>query len=120
MNSRTADKVIIRMPSGMRPKIAGLAKTRRRSMNAELVQLIQKELDAAEYASTEKPYTHKGAWCPSVGELCVHAEHGIGKIEDFDLDLNGCIAANVKFMHAKHICVELYPNCTLSPFLLSF
>lgn len=44
--SRVADRFQVRMPAGMRPKIAALAKANHRSMNNEIVFHLAKVLDA--------------------------------------------------------------------------
>lgn len=41
-----ADKYVLRMPDGMRDKIIELAKANNRSMNAEIVLILQQALDA--------------------------------------------------------------------------
>ncbi|MFM5266230.1 Arc family DNA-binding protein [Aeromonas caviae] len=43
--SRESDKFVLRLPEGMREKIAELAKASGRSMNAELVHRIQRTID---------------------------------------------------------------------------
>lgn len=43
--SREADRFQVRMPSGMRPKIAALAKANHRSMNNEIVFHLAKVLE---------------------------------------------------------------------------
>jgi non-homologous end joining protein Ku len=41
-----ADKYVLRLPDGMRDKIAKLAKTNNRSMNSEMVLMLQQAIDA--------------------------------------------------------------------------
>lgn len=41
-----ADKYVLRMPDGMRNKLAELAKANNRSMNAEIVLMLQQAIDA--------------------------------------------------------------------------
>lgn len=41
-----ADKYVLRMPDGMRDRITELAKANGRSMNAEIVLILQQALDA--------------------------------------------------------------------------
>lgn len=41
-----ADKYVLRMPEGMRAKITELAKANNRSMNAEIVLMLQQAIDA--------------------------------------------------------------------------
>jgi Arc-like DNA binding domain len=41
-----ADKYVLRMPDGMRDKITELAKANGRSMNAEMVFMLQQAIDA--------------------------------------------------------------------------
>jgi hypothetical protein len=42
---QAADKYVLRLPDGMRDKLAELAKSNNRSMNAEIVQILQLALD---------------------------------------------------------------------------
>jgi hypothetical protein len=41
-----ADKYVVRLPDGMRDKITELAKANNRSMNAEIVLMLQQAMDA--------------------------------------------------------------------------
>lgn len=41
-NSRTADKFVIRLPDGLRERIADLAEGNRRSMNSEIVLRLER------------------------------------------------------------------------------
>jgi len=41
-----ADKYVLRMPDGMRDKLAALAKANNRSMNAEVIELLQQAMEA--------------------------------------------------------------------------
>lgn len=43
---QAADKYVLRMPDGMREKINELAKANGRSMNAEMVLMLQQAMDA--------------------------------------------------------------------------
>ena len=43
--SRTADKFVIRLPDGMRDKIAGIAAGSRRSMNSEIILALHRHID---------------------------------------------------------------------------
>lgn len=40
-----ADKYVLRMPDGMRDKLAALAKANNRSMNAEIIGLLQQAIE---------------------------------------------------------------------------
>ncbi|WUR14713.1 Arc family DNA-binding protein [[Empedobacter] haloabium] len=44
-NPQTADKYIVRLPDGMREKISEIAKSNKRSMNAEIVSMLQQAMD---------------------------------------------------------------------------
>lgn len=44
--SRTADQFVVRLPDGMRDRIAQEAKSNNRSMNAEIVARLEESLDA--------------------------------------------------------------------------
>lgn len=43
-----ADKFVVRLPDGMRERIAGAARTRRRSMNSEIVSRLEQSIAAEE------------------------------------------------------------------------
>ncbi len=47
-NSRTADKFVVRLPDGLRNKIAEIAKKNHRSMNSEIVRCLDLQLLGAE------------------------------------------------------------------------
>lgn len=68
MSSRTADKFIIRLPEGLRPRIAAVASQRNRSMNSEIVTILEafygeKAHDNIIMAVPPEP------WQPVVGQL---------------------------------------------------
>lgn len=46
VSSRTADKFVLRLPDGMREKIAQVARTSHRSMNSEVIARLEQSLDA--------------------------------------------------------------------------
>lgn len=48
-SSRTADKFVVRLPEGMRERIADVAKNHHRSMNSEIIARLEKSL-AQEFA----------------------------------------------------------------------
>jgi plasmid stability protein len=48
-----ADKYVLRMPDGMRDRITELARANGRSMNAEIVLILQQALDAHGGKATE-------------------------------------------------------------------
>ena len=43
-NSRNADKFVVRLPEGMRQKIAEVAKKNHRSMNSEIVRCLEVQI----------------------------------------------------------------------------
>jgi plasmid stability protein len=45
--SRTADQFVVRLPEGMRDRVAAAAKANGRSMNAEIVAILAAGLDGA-------------------------------------------------------------------------
>jgi plasmid stability protein len=50
-NSRNADKFVVRLPDGMREKIAERAKVNGRSMNSEMVMMMQNQLNGGQSLS---------------------------------------------------------------------
>lgn len=51
---QTLDKIIIRLPDGMRSEIQRRAKANRRSMNAEIVIYLEDALERSESIGAEK------------------------------------------------------------------
>ncbi|HGY9633463.1 Arc family DNA-binding protein [Pseudomonas alloputida] len=47
--SRTADKFVIRLPDGMRAKIADIAKDHHRSMNSEIIARLELSIEQDEH-----------------------------------------------------------------------
>lgn len=45
-NSRTADKFVVRLPDGMRERIAKIASTNHRSMNSEIIGRLEDSINA--------------------------------------------------------------------------
>ncbi len=43
-SSRTADKFVVRLPNGMRDRIAEVARTQHRSMNSEIIARLENSL----------------------------------------------------------------------------
>ena len=56
--STEADKFIVRLPEGMRSRIAENAKASNRSMNAEVVEMLQQAIEARDQAPVLSIYTH--------------------------------------------------------------
>lgn len=44
LNSREQDKFVLRLPEGLRPEIADIARANQRSMNGEIIVRIQRSL----------------------------------------------------------------------------
>lgn len=53
--SRTADKFVVRLPDGMRERIAQIAHQNHRSMNSEIVLQLEKLVDDATPVATSGP-----------------------------------------------------------------
>ncbi|MGZ7222860.1 Arc family DNA-binding protein, partial [Streptococcus pyogenes] len=66
MNSRIADKFVVRLPEGLRSRIANVAHSNHRSMNSEIVARLEFSLDnepvTAEVVEEE-------VWTPCIGML---------------------------------------------------
>lgn len=54
-DSRTADKFVVRMPDGMRERIAEIANGNHRSMNSEMVLALSKLVDDATHVPNSGP-----------------------------------------------------------------
>lgn len=53
--SRNADKFVVRLPDGLRDKLAKLARTNHRSMNSEIVLHLERAVDDAQAIPTSGP-----------------------------------------------------------------
>lgn len=53
-----ADKYVLRMPDGMRDRLAELAKANNRSMNAEIVLILQQAIEARVHPPAPSLDTH--------------------------------------------------------------
>lgn len=113
-SSRTADKFVVRLPDGMREKIAEVARTHHRSMNSEIIarleeSLIQedKENNPAMIVDDEggQPMPVVDAWVPVAGMLvCERLDKTkVYGIKDFDMDSKGNLYAEVAGLDGNDI-----------------
>lgn len=90
-NSRTADKFVVRLPDGLRERIADVARTHHRSMNSEIIARLARSLDeeSTERADSDalsdsgaapESKTRTVSWCPNENEPVCHEKFGIGVI----------------------------------------
>lgn len=77
-SSRTADKFVVRLPDGMRERIAETAREHHRSMNSEIIARLSKSLDEGKAPEVETPGEGQrpeaerlisADWIPQVGQL---------------------------------------------------
>jgi len=52
-DSREQDKFVVRLPEGLRPQIAAIARTNNRSMNGEIISRLQQSLAFEELAQRQ-------------------------------------------------------------------
>jgi D-alanyl-D-alanine carboxypeptidase len=52
-DSREQDKFVVRLPEGLRPQIAAIARTNNRSMNGEIISRLQQSLSFEELAQQQ-------------------------------------------------------------------
>lgn len=86
-SSRTADKFVVRLPDGMRERIAGHAKTNHRSMNSEIISRLEESMTVSEGGIIEKKasdwVTNDGSVPVTMGMLLIHKATGhIGRLVD--------------------------------------
>lgn len=81
-NSRTADKFVVRLPDGLREKIASVAKESNRSMNSQIITVLERGLDieSSEHTGPAQGVLVAGGWTPAKG-MYVHTPDGIGEIQ---------------------------------------
>lgn len=115
-SSRTADKFVIRLPDGMRERIAVVAATHHRSMNSEIIARLERSLLEEEVATDEAlPDGTIAAivqkldvqpWIPQVGQV-VRRQDGtlpIGTIKSFSYGSMG-LMAKIKVFTDKDVDV---------------
>lgn len=83
-SSRTADKFVVRLPDGMRERIAEVAKDNHRSMNSEIIARLEKGLEQPHHDVVEVAAPEGTIWNPSVGNL-VRYDDRTGVITAFRL-----------------------------------
>lgn len=119
-SSRTADKFVVRLPEGMREKLAEVARNRHRSMNSEIISRLSASLESdgegvAVEVNEETP-RRTVTWCPGVGETVIHDDYGIGVISRLYVE-NGKLWADIKFEHTEAE-IALEANGPVRPFLI--
>lgn len=120
-SSRTADKFVVRLPDGMRERIAEVARSHHRSMNSEIIARLERtlvaEVDADASAGGKQPLASvelNGQWIPQVGQL-VRTPHGANRtIHSFMAYEDGSVEARFPGMIPEYI-----PLGDLKPFVLN-
>lgn len=107
-NSRSADKFVVRLPDGMRERIADVARTHHRSMNSEIIARLARSIeeDEGRVVSVDTQETKKRtvSWCPEEGEAVVHDELGLGILRRM-LVRQGKLCAEICFESRQ----DIYP-----------
>jgi hypothetical protein len=102
-SSRTADKFVVRLPDGMREKIAEVARTHHRSMNSEIISRLERSMleDVGDDDVTPSSHVEELAakldmqpWAPQVGQVVRRRDSRdiLGVIKSFELSSNGLVA----------------------------
>lgn len=102
-SSRTADKFVVRLPDGMREKIAEVARTHHRSMNSEIISRLERSMleDVGDDVVTPSSHVEELAakldmqpWAPQVGQVVRRRDSReiLGVIKSFELSSNGLMA----------------------------
>lgn len=126
-SSRTADKFVVRLPDGMREKIAEKARTHHRSMNSEIIARLEgsiiqedKENNPVMIADSEggQPMPVVDAWVPVAGMLvCERLDKTkVYGIIDFDIDEQGVICATLGRVNGTKVTK---PLGHLQPFVVT-
>lgn len=80
-SSRTADKFVIRLPDGLRDQIAVVAKENHRSMNSQIISVLEQNLGLPQSESIPvEGVLVSGGWTPVKG-MYVHTPDGVGEIQ---------------------------------------
>lgn len=102
-SSRTADKFVVRLPDGMREKIAEVARTHHRSMNSEIISRLERSMleDVGDDDVTSSSHIEELAaklniqpWAPQVGQVVRRRDSKIilGVITEFKVSSTGLVA----------------------------
>jgi hypothetical protein len=81
-SSRSADKFVVRLPDGMREKIADVARGHHRSMNSEIIARLEASLMAEGHIDVEEGELEAlppEGWMPGIGQF-VYKKAGGKKI----------------------------------------
>lgn len=81
-SSRTADKFVVRLPDGLREQIAVVAKENHRSMNSQIISVLERGLglDPSENLAPAEGVLVAGGWTPVKG-MYVRTPDGVGEIQ---------------------------------------
>lgn len=126
-SSRTADKFVVRLPDGMREKIAEVSRSHHRSMNSEIIARLEQSLIEEDKANN--PAMHVGtdnstpmpvvdAWVPFASMLvCERLDNKkVYAIVDFDQAEDGTIWADLHNVTGEKISK---PLGHLQPFVVT-
>jgi plasmid stability protein len=103
-SSRTADKFVVRLPDGMREKIAEVARQHHRSMNSEIIARLERSMLDETSADEALPPSHieelaakldMQPWAPQIGQVVRRRDSReiLGVIKEFSLSDNGLMAS---------------------------
>lgn len=119
MNSRTADKFVVRLPEGMRERIAHVARVNHRSMNSEIIDRLERSMsetgDEPLVAEVEGLLVeHDESWHPALNMLVetpALEPATIKKIVMRDQQL----FAVLDILRPDHTCEGILPLASLRP-----
>lgn len=112
MDSRTADKFVIRMPDGLRERIAEVARASRRSMNSEILYRLASSL--AEPGAESAEIAAEEVWTPHVGMLVETSAMEPAVIARFVMHDQQLFAA-LHILRPDHHCEAILPLASLRP-----
>ena len=105
-NSRTADKFVVRLPYGLRDKLAEMSRNGHRSMNSTIVKMLQ---DAASSTLPEIP------WVPQIGQLVTYKDkpYRLSNFVYVDGEVQGYIKGLIPQSH-DHVVPPYYLEKSVS------
>lgn len=122
-SSRTADKFVVRLPDGMRERIADVAKESHRSMNSEIIARLEASLNSGEVIDPPLP-EFETPWNPVVGALVWGKRKNqprtmleLGVIRSFTISTSGDLLIYIAWSDDASDCDYAEPG-TVRPFLL--
>jgi len=110
--SRTADKFVVRLPEGMRERIAEVSKESHRSMNSEIIARLERSLaeETGDEASAQAPGVSKEWDLRALAQMTKRCEDVEKQRDELEKLLAAALAGNASDMALKIPALKLAGN----------